>query len=218
MKTLKIFLGIVVFISAIAIWVLGGIVAFWSIDTEQNPLIIVLCVAVGILMFFLGLLVIGKSYEIWEIPDYTKIDTYCSKLRAIGLEVELAPKENPEEFYYPRVWGENWKSLGLIQIKRSPILWVNVLRAQGSGDNPDTYRWICGIPDVRHLPEIRVRAFRVKSFPIFGHVIDLVWKGNDNNSGIIRSLSADQRLKETIFNSHKTNHPCTLALNTAIGY
>ena len=41
---------------------------------------------------------------------------------------------------------------------------------------------------------------RKKSFPIFGKVIDVTWKGNDYGTGLSETLSSDDAVKSLVKN------------------
>jgi hypothetical protein len=55
-----------------------------------------------------------------------------------------------------------------------------------------------GVPDSRHLPEIKIESVRVKTFPILGTVIDVPWKGVNTSSGIGERLSNDPSIRSSI--------------------
>ena len=44
--------------------------------------------------------------------------------------------------------------------------------------------------------KISIKTVRKKSFPLFGKVVDVTWKGDDGVSGLINTLSEDTATKE----------------------
>jgi hypothetical protein len=54
------------------------------------------------------------------------------------------------------------------------------------------------IPDERPIPEhqvVNIKTIRKKTFPSFGKVIDVTWKGNDNITGLAHVFSHDVSVK-----------------------
>jgi len=84
----------------------------------------------------------------------------------------------------------------LIDIHRSPIRHVEVVEVQ----LPEgvTYYTAYIIPDSRQIPMVSFRSVRVRSFPIFGRVVDVRWQGDDKGTGAIGRLAADLELKAEI--------------------
>ena len=79
-----------------------------------------------------------------------------------------------------------------------PIKWINILKKDGGKDSPPRW-WInlC-IPDERPVifhKEVKVRAVRKKSFPLFGKVVDVTWKGEDYGTGLVYTLNNDESSK-----------------------
>ena len=78
-------------------------------------------------------------------------------------------------------------SLGVIDLPEGPIRWINILKRDRSKNSPPKW-WInlC-IPDERPVlihKEVKVRTVRKKSFPLFGKVVDVAWKGEDYGTGL----------------------------------
>jgi len=113
----------------------------------------------------------------------------------------MAERGRPEE----RI-GENWKgkSQGLIEIRDSPIQWVNVVKEKGrggpdGGGSPDTHTnvYLVPAPTPSTKWHYQVESVRVKSVPLFGRVVDLLWKSNFE-SELVRRLNEDVSLKESL--------------------
>ena len=119
----------------------------------------------------------------------TTRDKLCAGLRAMGVGAWMAERGRPEE-----KTGKG--SLGVIDIGQGPIRWVNV-REVGDSENT-AYMTEYGVPDQRHLPQLQIRSVRVKTFPVFGRVIDVRWKGNDLGLGIAQRLSNDESIRGAI--------------------
>lgn len=123
----------------------------------------------------------------------------CPGLRKLKLDAQMAEQGRPEE----RI-GENWKgkSQGLIEIRDSPIQWVNVVKEKGRGGpegSPDTYTnvYLVPAPTPSSKWQYQVESVRVKSVPLFGRVVDLRWK-SDFESELVRRLNEDVSLKESL--------------------
>ena len=60
------------------------------------------------------------------------------------------------------------------------------------------------VPDPRlglDSPEMKIKSVRKKTFPLFGRVVDLHWKGNDLGLGIIDRLNSDISIKRTLMHT-----------------
>ena len=113
-------------------------------------------------------------------------DEFCAALQMLGVKVQMAERGRPEQ----RIEGGG--SLGLIDITKGPIRWVNVCRQKTSGS--DFYRIEYGVPDTKVRPGydgLRVSGVRVKTFPVLGRVVDLRWQGDDLGTGLIDLLKGD---------------------------
>jgi hypothetical protein len=92
-------------------------------------------------------------------------------------------------------------SLGLIDIRKGPIRWINVRKVVRHHGRMFDYFFDYGVPDPRlgpYLQKPRIRSVRTKDFPLVGRVIDLHWKGRDFGVGIISRLNSDFKLKQPI--------------------
>jgi len=144
----------------------------------------------------------GKFYSrIKEtLRDHTR-DDICTSLPKLGVDAQLAPRFRPEE----EVWGRGG-SLGIIHIPEGPIRWIDVRKEINLSDQGSRtyYQTNFAVPDPRLAPDspwIRIKATRVKNFPLFGRVVDLRWKGNDSGLGIVSRLNGDYQLKQPIMYS-----------------
>ena len=135
-----------------------------------------------------------------------------------GLKEKLRDKTRDELTWYLNDWagvtadmGErgrteekidnSWyqRSLGVIDIADGPVKWINILKRDRSKDSPPKWWAVMGIPcdfDGSTNQKIRIKTVRKKSFPLFGNVVDVTWKGDDGVSGLINTLSSDPSIKE----------------------
>ncbi|UCD09271.1 MAG: hypothetical protein JSU79_01090 [Dehalococcoidales bacterium] len=72
------------------------------------------------------------------------------------------------------------------------------MKKDGSRNSPPQWWVIFGIPDERPVPDhktVDIKTIRKKTFPIFGRVVDVIWKGNDYGTGLSETLSGDHDIK-----------------------
>ena len=125
--------------------------------------------------------------------DKTRDNLYKNFLE-IGLDCELAERGIPEDKL-----NNPWylRSLGVIKINSdSPIKYVNIIKRDRSKDSPPKWWIFLCVPHDKELPESRsvnIRTKRRKSFPIFGSVVGVDWKGEDRGHGLAKKLSDDQQ-------------------------
>ena len=119
-------------------------------------------------------------------------DKLCAGLCEIGVNARMAERGRPED-----KTGEG--SLGIIEIGRSPIRWANVRKE--NHHETTIYFTEFGVPDARRLTDLRIRPVRVRSFPVFGRVIEVRWEGDDRTYGIGQQLSQDQVVKNLVIDT-----------------
>ena len=108
-----------------------------------------------------------------------------AELCTMGVEARLTEHTQPQEMKLGRA----------IDITGSPIRWINI-RFEISSDPTDTVEY--GIPDSRHIPPIEVHSKWIRTFPVFGRIIDVYWEGNDRGTGIVQLFSSDDTIKTSI--------------------
>jgi hypothetical protein len=90
------------------------------------------------------------------------------------------------------------KSLGLVDLAKGPIVSINVLKKGGSKDSPPQWWFVFLVPydtdatTDEYRWKLKIKTVRKKSFPLFGKVVDVFWKGNDRGTGLVDDLSEDQ--------------------------
>ena len=96
-------------------------------------------------------------------------------------------------------------SLGLIDIRTdSPISWINVVRTKRADKHgPARYRVVFGIPD-QSIPmnhkQLKLKTVRKKTFPLFGKVIDVSWRGKAHTLLLAKTLSEDEEIDRAVAN------------------
>ena len=118
-------------------------------------------------------------------------DELADALNSVGVKAEMAERGRAEE----KVEG-SWyqRSLGIIDIPEGSIRWVNILKKDRSKHSGPRWWVVLGIPDERSISshkEIKIKTVRKRTFPLFGKVVDVVWKGYDGNTGLVNTLSKD---------------------------
>jgi hypothetical protein len=54
------------------------------------------------------------------------------------------------------------------------------------------------MPDERPISDrqaVKIKTVRKKTFPLFGKVVDVIWKGTDHYTGLVDVLSNDETIK-----------------------
>ena len=130
-----------------------------------------------------------------KLRDKTR-DNLAHALNSLGVQAEMAERGRDEENIHNAWWN---RSLGVIDLPEGPIRWINVIKKDPSKESPPMW-WVnfC-IPDERPISggrEIDVKTVRKKSFPVFGRVIGVEWRGKDHSTGLINRLSYDQAAKD----------------------
>ena len=136
-------------------------------------------------------------------------DELAYALNSVGVKAEIAERgvgeEKAENSWYQR-------SLGTIDIAKGPIRWINILKKDSGQHNPPKWWVVLGIPDERPISNhqtINIKTVRNKTFPLFGKVVDVIWKGNDSGTDLVNVLSTDPAIKtlsQRIGNLEIKNH------------
>jgi len=131
-------------------------------------------------------------------------DTMAGSLEAAGIQAEMVDRElrRPEEKIRTfQLFGKS--SLGLIDIRTdSPFSWINVVRTKRADKNgPARYRMVFGIPD-QSIPmnhkQLKLKTVRKKTFPLFGKVIGVSWKGEAHTLLLAKTLSEDEEIDRVV--------------------
>jgi hypothetical protein len=131
-------------------------------------------------------------------------DTIAASLEAAGIQTEMVDRDlrRPEEKIRTfQLFGKS--SLGLIDIRTdSPISWINVVRTKSRDKHgPARYRVVFGIPD-QSIPmnhkQLKLKTVRKKTFPLFGKVIDVSWRGEAHTLLLAKILSEDEKIDRTV--------------------
>ena len=120
-------------------------------------------------------------------------DDLADSISSLGIQASLAQRGRNEE-KFQRFWIFK-RSLGIIDIADGPIRWINYLKRDGSKNSPPRWWVVFGIPDERPISstrKIKMKTIRKKTFPLFGKVTDVTWRGNDQGTGLLSMLSDDE--------------------------
>ena len=138
------------------------------------------------------------------LRDKTR-DTMAASLKAAGIQAEMVDRDlgRPEEkIRTSHLFGKH-SSLGLIDIRTdSPISWINVVRTKRADKHgPARYRVVFGIPD-QSIPmdhkQLKLKTVRKKTFPLFGKVIDVSWRGEAHTLLLAKTLSEDEEIDRAV--------------------
>jgi hypothetical protein len=131
------------------------------------------------------------------IRDKTRDNMYAD-LRRLGIDARMVQRGRVEE----EIRGKG--SLGIIHIPEGAIRWVNIRKEtyhSGGGGSQKYYYTEYGVPDARlesASPPPYIHSIRKKTFPLFGKVVDVLWKGKDYGTGVVSRLNSEYQLKEPI--------------------
>ena len=122
-------------------------------------------------------------------------DGLAYALNSVGVKAEMAERGRAEEKV-----EDSWyqRSLGVIDILEGSIRWVNILKRDAGQHNPPKWWVVLGIPDERPVStrqQTKIKTVRKKTFPLFGKVVDVIWKGHDGGTGLVNVLSRDEEIK-----------------------
>ena len=131
-------------------------------------------------------------------------DTMAASLEAAGIQAEMVDRDlrKPEEKIRTfQLFGKS--SLGLIDIRTdSPISWINVVRTKRADKHgPARYRAVFGIPDqsiTMNHKQLKLKTVRKKTFPLFGKVIDVSWRGEAHTLPLAKTLSEDEEIDRAV--------------------
>ena len=130
-----------------------------------------------------------------RLRDKTR-DELTLALNALSIHAAMAERGRPEE-KIQNAWTN--RSQGIIEVQEGPIRWINCLKHDGSQYSPPQWWTVFGIPDKRRFSEqraVKIKTVRSKSFPLFGKVVNVSWKGEDHAT---RLLSPNQRSGRKVF-------------------
>ena len=130
-------------------------------------------------------------------------DTIATSLEAAGIQAEMVDRDlnRPEEnIRGVTMFGK--ASLGIIDIRtEGPISWVNVVRTKRADKHgPARYRVVFGIPD-QSIPmnhKLKLKTVRKKTFPLFGKVIGVSWRGGGDTLVLAKALSDDEEIDRAV--------------------
>lgn len=130
----------------------------------------------------------------------------CTTLQKFGLDAMVTTRGRIVE----GIKGQGCD--GIIHVPEGLIVWVKVYEAIHTDESRGyTYTDYCidyGIPDFRLGPDfsqINIQSNHVKNIPLVGHVVDLRWKGFDDNRGIIDRLNNDTQLRQAMMGRRDVN-------------
>jgi hypothetical protein len=122
-------------------------------------------------------------------------DKLNQNLKSLGITAVMAERGRLEE-KVENSWYQ--RSLGIIDIPKGLVKWINILKKDGSKNSPPRWWIVLGIPDERPIPKhqaVSIKTIRKKTFPLFGKIIDVIWKGKDSGTALAYVLSNDEAVK-----------------------
>ncbi|MDH4270039.1 MAG: hypothetical protein OEV52_07065 [Dehalococcoidia bacterium] len=123
-------------------------------------------------------------------------DELARNLNSLGIRADLAERGRAEE-KIENSWYQ--RSLGIIDIPEGSARWINILKKDASKNSPPLWWVVLCIPDKRPVPNhhvVDIKTVRKRSFPLFGTVVDVTWKGSDHHTGLAEVLSNNETVKD----------------------
>ena len=124
-------------------------------------------------------------------------DELAQSLNFLGIRADLAERGRVEENVQKSGYRFQ-RSLGVIDIPEGTIRWINIVKRDRTRNSPPRWWIILGIPDERPISNrqtVKIKSVRKKTFPLFGKVVDVTWKGKDHGTGLAEVLSYDETVK-----------------------
>jgi hypothetical protein len=118
-------------------------------------------------------------------------DKLAYALNSLGVKAEMVERGQVEE-QVENSWYQ--RSLGVIDIHGGSIRWVNILKKDRQKHSPPRWWVVLGIPvdgPVSTRQQAKIKTVREKSFPLFGKIVDVIWRGDDDGTGLVDTLSRD---------------------------
>ena len=126
-------------------------------------------------------------------------DNLTAHLISLGIPASMAERNRTEE-KVSRLWIFK-RSLGLIDISVGPIKSINVLKKNRDRNSPPKWWFVFLVPaeiPISRDHTFKIKTVRRKTFPLFGKVIDVYWKGNDRGTELIDVLSQDEHVDKLV--------------------
>jgi len=133
-----------------------------------------------------------------------QMEDFTTGLGTLGIDAELSESRQSERDIGTGLFGMN-PSLGLINIAKGPIRWINLrVVIEGLGPYPsdglNLYYSFYMDYGIRYdtgakLPNASIFSVRKKCFPIFGAVVAIRWKSFGFGKKIADRLNADPSIK-----------------------
>jgi hypothetical protein len=115
--------------------------------------------------------------------------SFCEGLRDLGVEAKVVRS---------RAW-KGAQMLGTIDIRRSPVSRVEIERVEDYEGVTYSTHYV-----VQHSEPVQptaIRSVRVRTFPIFGRVVDVRWEGRDGATGPGEPLANDEDVNRAIISA-----------------
>ena len=121
------------------------------------------------------------------------IERVCTGFKELGTDAQLARSDQIEQRIGIGGFFKVDSSLGLIKIMDGPIRWIHLKEArEASVEITLSMDYGAPITGEPRLSQVLVYALRRKSFPVFGRVVQLRWKGGRWGQKVADQLNGDQ--------------------------
>jgi hypothetical protein len=137
----------------------------------------------------------GRIASMRELVRDKTRDQLTTTLVSLGVTAKMADRGRFEERIGKPMFQ---RSLGIIDVSDGLIHWINIVKRDRSKDRRPAWRVVMGVPADRlasQRADVVLRTIRKKSFPIFGRVVDVTWKGDDQGLGLVHAFSTDMAVR-----------------------
>jgi len=157
-------------------------------------------VIIFIVILVLAIIIIPIIQRKWS--DVRKKAEVYAGLCSMGLDARMVERGRIDENIVKPKGNE---SLGLIEIQGSPICRINMLREkqgclfflyEGISEYKNVYLILDS--NIHKGGHLELESVRLKSVPLFGRVVDLLWRGNFDSDLYRQMMLIDEPQKQTL--------------------
>tara|TARA_Y100000814_G_scaffold200279_1_gene147501 strand:- start:720 stop:1616 length:897 start_codon:yes stop_codon:yes gene_type:complete len=177
-------------------------------DLNRSTFWTYLVTPISITLIIFGIMYYRKQKNTKSYNDWRNSEILAEIITSWGNKANHIEIWDQYKYEVEKTLETSWvtKSIGFVEIIDGPIKWANITYRSGSKNSPPQWKLILGIPDetvpLKH-DKVDLRPKRKKTFPLFGKVIDVEWKGNDFGLGLLKIYHEDSFIHDMIIKTGK---------------